>query len=61
MIGLHKEGQGREDEAQILDSLNDDALLRLHYGLHVTLQVAVPRNVYTELHEQNERPNVRKF
>ncbi len=38
MVGIQRE-TAREEETQVLDSLNDDPLLRLHYGLHVTFQV----------------------
>ena len=39
MVGIQREAS-REEEIQVLDSLNDDPLLRLHYGLHVTFQVS---------------------
>lgn len=39
MVGIKREAS-REEEIQVLDSLNDDPLLRLHYGLHVTFQVS---------------------
>lgn len=41
MVGIQREAS-REEEIQVLDSLNDDPLLRLHYGLHVTFQVSWP-------------------
>lgn len=39
MVRIQREAS-REEEIQVLDSLNDDPLLRLHYGLHVTFQVS---------------------
>lgn len=39
MVGIQREAS-REEENQVFDSLNDDPLLRLHYGLHVTFQVS---------------------
>lgn len=53
MVGIRPESSLREEETQVLDSLNDDPLLRLHYGLHVTFQVctAVCTNPKEERHE----------
>lgn len=47
MVGLSRESslkaEEEEEETQLLDSLNDDPMLRLHYGLHITFQVGVAR------------------
>ncbi|CAM9120335.1 unnamed protein product, partial [Hapterophycus canaliculatus] len=50
MVGLSRESclraEEEEEETQLLDSLNDDSLLRLHYGLHVTFQAVQGEKAY---------------
>lgn len=49
MVGIQREAS-REEEIQVLDSLNDDPLLRLHYGLHVTFQVRYCGALYSSIY-----------
>ncbi|CAM9593530.1 unnamed protein product [Ectocarpus sp. 12 AP-2014] len=45
MVGIQRESSSREEEGtQVLDSLNHDPSLRLHYGLHVTFQAVQGEN-----------------
>ncbi|CAM9478403.1 unnamed protein product [Ectocarpus sp. 4 AP-2014] len=47
MVGIQRESSSREEEGtQVLDSLNHDPSLRLHYGLHVTFQAVQGENGY---------------